>query len=70
MGQLHHMDLEDPEMVSQAEDVVQWQTISRVCGDLGVSRALGDPDFKVYKNNKNKNKIALQGKDGQLTLES
>ena len=47
MGQLHRMDLSDPDIVKAAEAVVQWTTISRVCGELAVSRALGDPDFKV-----------------------
>ena len=48
MGQLHRMDLDDPEIVSAAEDVVQWVTIARVCGELAVSRSFGDPDFKGF----------------------
>uniref|UniRef100_A0A7S2REK4 PPM-type phosphatase domain-containing protein n=1 Tax=Rhizochromulina marina TaxID=1034831 RepID=A0A7S2REK4_9STRA len=46
MGQLHRMDLKDPKIRSAAEEVVQWVTISRVCGELAVSRSIGDPDFK------------------------
>jgi len=46
MGQLHRMDLDDPEIVRQVDEVVQWVTISRVCGELAVSRSIGDPDFK------------------------
>jgi len=30
---------------------VQWTTIGRTCGELGVSRALGDPDFKGFGPN-------------------
>jgi len=48
MGQLHRMDLDDPEIESQAESVVKWTSISRVCGELAVSRSLGDPDFKGF----------------------
>jgi len=31
-----------------AEKRVQWVTIHRVCGELSVSRSLGDPDFKGF----------------------
>jgi hypothetical protein len=27
---------------------VQWVTIHRVCGELSVSRSIGDPDFKGF----------------------
>ena len=30
---------------------MQWTTIGRTCGELGVSRALGDPDFKGFGPN-------------------
>lgn len=31
-----------------AEKRVQWVTIHRVCGELSVSRSIGDPDFKGF----------------------
>lgn len=51
MGQLQMMDLDDPLIAARAEDVVQWVTISRVCQELAVSRAIGDPDFKGFSAN-------------------
>ena len=30
------------------QSVVKWTSISRVCGELAVSRSLGDPDFKGF----------------------
>lgn len=27
---------------------MQWVTINRVCGELSVSRSIGDPDFKGF----------------------
>ena len=43
---LKAMDLEDPFVRRYAEESIDWISISRVCGDLGVSRAIGDADFK------------------------
>jgi len=48
MGQLQMMDLDDPFVASLADEVVQWVDISRVCQELAVSRAFGDPDFKGF----------------------
>lgn len=45
MGRLHCMDLSNPEIVDRAKEV-QWTTIHRVCGELAVSRSIGDPDYK------------------------
>ena len=41
------MDLDDPTIRSHAKDAVSWIVVGRLCGDLGVSRALGDCCFKV-----------------------
>jgi serine/threonine protein phosphatase PrpC len=48
MGQLQMMDLDDPFIASRADKAVRWITISRVCQELAVSRAFGDPDFKGF----------------------
>lgn len=45
MGRLHRMDLSDPLIKSKAEKV-NWTTIHRVCGELAVSRSIGDPFYK------------------------
>lgn len=46
MGRLHRMDLSDPLVKKKAEQV-NWVTIHRVCGELAVSRSIGDPDYKT-----------------------
>ncbi|KAG3089628.1 hypothetical protein PI125_g17950 [Phytophthora idaei] len=46
LSKLHSMDLSDPEIQQRAERVVKWVTIYRVNGELAVSRAIGDIDYK------------------------
>ncbi|KAJ0412080.1 hypothetical protein ATCC90586_004000 [Pythium insidiosum] len=46
MSKLHSMDLSDPRIQQKAERVVRWVTIYRVNGELAVSRAIGDIDYK------------------------
>ncbi|CAI5735606.1 unnamed protein product [Peronospora farinosa] len=46
LSKLHSMDLSDPEIQQKAERVVKWVTIYRVNGELAVSRAIGDCDYK------------------------
>uniref|UniRef100_A0AAV1TER5 PPM-type phosphatase domain-containing protein n=1 Tax=Peronospora matthiolae TaxID=2874970 RepID=A0AAV1TER5_9STRA len=46
LSKLHCMDLSDPEIQQRAERVVKWMTIYRVNGELAVSRAIGDIDYK------------------------
>lgn len=29
---------------------MKWVTINRVCGELSVSRSIGDPDFKGFED--------------------
>jgi hypothetical protein len=48
VGQLHRMDLADPSIARGVEKRVTWVTIYRVCGELSVSRSIGDPDFKGF----------------------
>ena len=47
MGRLHRMDLSDPVVRDKAQQV-NWVTIHRVCGELAVSRSIGDPDYKGF----------------------
>ncbi|KAG5192104.1 phosphatase 2C-like domain-containing protein [Tribonema minus] len=42
------MDLQDPVIRSMASEQVKWTTITRTCGELSVSRAIGDRDFKGF----------------------
>ena len=39
------MDLKDP-LVREKAQTVDFTTIRRVCGDLAISRSIGDPDYK------------------------
>ena len=48
IGRLRSMDLEDPEISRSAPDRVRLNEIHRVCGEVAVSRALGDVDFKGW----------------------
>lgn len=48
MGRLHRMDLSDPLVRDKAQQV-NWVTINRVCGELAVSRSIGDPDYKNFQ---------------------
>jgi protein phosphatase 1L len=47
MGRLHRMDLTDERVVEEARKVT-WVTNYRVCGELAVSRSIGDPYYKAY----------------------
>lgn len=47
MYRLHRMDLSDPLVVDKAKQV-SWTTINRVCGEISVSRSIGDPDYKRF----------------------
>ena len=47
MGRLHRMDLSDPVVRDKAQKVT-WVVIHRVCGELAVSRSIGDPDYKRF----------------------
>lgn len=46
LKKLHTMDLSDPFIKSKAEKTVDWKVTSRLNGDLSVSRAIGDANFK------------------------
>lgn len=49
LGKLRHMDLNnnDAYVMNQATGI-DWVTIYRVCGDMAVSRSIGDPDYKGF----------------------
>ena len=42
----HHMELEDPFIASKTRESARCITTHRVNGELSVSRAIGDPDYK------------------------
>jgi serine/threonine protein phosphatase PrpC len=46
VDRLRHMDLSDPRIREAALKSFNYITVSRVNGELAVSRALGDPDYK------------------------
>ena len=46
MARLHRMDLSDP-IVRDKAQLVSWVTIYRVCGEISISRSIGDPDYKT-----------------------
>ena len=48
VGRLRSMDLEDPEISRSIQDRVRLNEIHRVCGEVAVSSALGDVDFKGW----------------------
>ena len=48
MARLHRMDLSDPVVRDKAQHV-SWVTIHRVCGEISVSRSIGDPDYKSFQ---------------------
>ena len=48
MARLHRMDLSDPVVRDKAQ-LVSWVTIHRVCGEISVSRSIGDPDYKSFQ---------------------
>lgn len=48
LGRLHNMDLDDPEISATAQDRVRLNEIHRVCGEVAVTRAIGDVDFKGW----------------------
>ena len=47
MARLHRMDLSDPVAVREAQNM-NWVTIHRICGELAVTRSIGDPDYKRF----------------------
>ena len=47
LGRLQDMDLTDPFIRNYAETKVGMVNIYRVNGDISVSRAIGDPDYKI-----------------------
>ena len=47
VGKIHLMDLSDPEIRDRVKDRGPvWTCIYRVCGDLSVSRSIGDGSYK------------------------
>jgi hypothetical protein len=44
---LHRMDLSDA-VVRDKANQISWVTINRVCGEISVSRSIGDPDYKRF----------------------
>ena len=48
MARLHRMDFSEPIAREKAEQMT-WTTIYRVCGEISVSRSIGDPDYKTFQ---------------------
>jgi len=48
VGRLHAMDLDDDEIFENAHERVRLNEIHRVCGEVAVTRAIGDVDFKGW----------------------
>ncbi|KAH8072406.1 protein serine/threonine phosphatase [Aureococcus anophagefferens] len=48
VGRLHAMDLADDEIFADAHERVRLNEIHRVCGEVAVTRAIGDVDFKGW----------------------
>ena len=48
MARLHRMDFTEPIAREKAEQMT-WTTIYRVCGEISVSRSIGDPDYKTFQ---------------------
>lgn len=46
-GRLHRMDLEDEYILEKANEI-QWTYIHRVCGEISVSRSIGDIAYKGF----------------------
>eukprot|EP00602_Paraphysomonas_sp_CaronLab_P002178 CAMPEP_0185027176 /NCGR_PEP_ID=MMETSP1103-20130426/11952_1 /TAXON_ID=36769 /ORGANISM="Paraphysomonas bandaiensis, Strain Caron Lab Isolate" /LENGTH=797 /DNA_ID=CAMNT_0027561053 /DNA_START=38 /DNA_END=2431 /DNA_ORIENTATION=- len=46
-GRLHRMDLNDPDVVDAASGI-DWTEIYRVCGEISVSRSIGDMPYKGF----------------------
>eukprot|EP00604_Paraphysomonas_vestita_P003556 CAMPEP_0174822946 /NCGR_PEP_ID=MMETSP1107-20130205/20091_1 /TAXON_ID=36770 /ORGANISM="Paraphysomonas vestita, Strain GFlagA" /LENGTH=549 /DNA_ID=CAMNT_0016043565 /DNA_START=466 /DNA_END=2115 /DNA_ORIENTATION=+ len=46
-GRLHRMDLEDEYILEKANEI-QWTYIYRVCGEISVSRSIGDIAYKGF----------------------
>ncbi|CAM9789834.1 unnamed protein product [Phaeothamnion confervicola] len=65
LRQLRQMDLQDPNILRAAPEHVKWTTITRLCGELSVSRALGDRDFKGFTRRR-----VAQGTRGVPPLEA
>lgn len=51
VGRLHAMDLDDPEISERAHERVRLNEIHRVCGEVSITRAIGDVDFKGWTPN-------------------
>ena len=67
VGRLHHMDLDDPTIRQRAQQL-NYEDIYRVNGELCVSRALGDLDYKLPHVNEYKHWFFLPGHPGYREL--
>lgn len=47
LDRVRHMDLDIPFIKEKAKKT-QWVTVHRVCGEIAVSRSIGDPDYKGF----------------------
>lgn len=63
VGRLHHMDLDDPSIRQRAQQL-NYVDIYRVNGELCVSRALGDLDYKLPHVNDYQHWFFLPGHPG------
>ncbi|KAH8066634.1 protein serine/threonine phosphatase [Aureococcus anophagefferens] len=69
VGRLHAMDLADDEIFADAHERVRLNEIHRVCGEVAVTRAIGDVDFKGWPCDGRESPARTGGHDGSFAAD-